>query len=136
MAEATAVMSPVRKEGREQFLSSFCPPASSWVIERPIQPEFKQVEPTERWRMDWNTTSPRSGINIGGGVFIPCFTDTDIETREIKLIVYIFTAGEVAEVGMESSLAVPLNSSMTLGKSPFLLFASFPKVRVSTSYVQ
>lgn len=81
MAEATAVMPPVREEGREQFLSSFCPPGSPWVVYRPIQPEFKQVQPMERRGMDLKIKSPRSGINIWGGIFIPHFTDIDIETK-------------------------------------------------------
>lgn len=73
MTEAIAGMPPSQREGREQFLSSVCPPGSPWVFYWPIQPEFKQVQPMERWGMDLKTKGPRSGINIWGRHFYSPF---------------------------------------------------------------
>lgn len=62
-------------------------PVSHGAFNCPTQTEFKQGRPMERWGMDLKTKRPKTGAlhychKHEGGIFIPQFTDADVEAEK------------------------------------------------------
>lgn len=68
--------------------SLFLSPSSlPWGLQLPNPAEFKQGRSMERWGTDLKTKRPKTGTlhychKHEGGIFIPQFTDADVEAEK------------------------------------------------------